>query len=205
MNIDSGNSVSSMLPMSFTSGPQATESLEKLLFVSKTVLLQAVDLLDNHLTSDDQLTVNSRYLPGSTIGKHLRHARDHFQLLLKCMASPAPRTLSYDIRTRNTPMETNLNAAKESLLETIKQLEELVPTANLNDPLILHAVTPFLQEFQSTFGRELWFAALHCVHHWSMVRVIAGEMDIKLSDDFGFAPSTLVYQDHEAPLGKSKI
>ncbi|KAJ2920266.1 hypothetical protein MD484_g100, partial [Candolleomyces efflorescens] len=69
-----------------------------------------------------------------------------------------------------------------------------------------------MHEFQSTFGRELWFASLHCVHHWSMVRVIAGEMmitadqGIKLHEDFGFAPSTLVYQDRqEAPLGRANL
>ncbi|KAM6497947.1 hypothetical protein JOM56_005895 [Amanita muscaria] len=191
--------------MSLPSNITGSDSLEKLLFVSKTVLQQAIDLLENQLGSDDQLTTHSRYLPGSTIGKHLRHARDHFQLLLNVMAMPPPRTLSYDVRVRNTPMETNRNAAKESILDTIKQLEELMPSANSNDPMTLQAVTPFLQEFQTTFGRELWFAALHCVHHWSMVRVIAGELGITLSDDFGFAPSTLIYQDREAPLGKSKI
>jgi len=190
---------------SSTDDDSLSDSVEKLLFVSKTVLLQAVDLLDNHLNCDDQLTTHSRYLPGSTIGKHLRHARDHFLLLLNVMSSPPPRTLSYDIRVRNTPMETSRTAAREVILDTIKQLEEFVPNANLHDPLTLHAVTPFPQELQTTFGRELWFSALHCVHHWSMVRVIAGEMGITLSDDFGFAPSTLIYQGREGPLGKAKI
>lgn len=37
--------------------------------VAKTLLLQAIDLIDNHLTSDDQLTMNSRYMPGSTMGQ----------------------------------------------------------------------------------------------------------------------------------------
>lgn len=43
---------------------QAQEQLA----VAKTIMLQAVELVDNHLTSDGQLTVNSKYLPGSTIG-----------------------------------------------------------------------------------------------------------------------------------------
>ena len=88
-------------------------------------------------------------------GKHLRHARDHFQLLLTAAASPAPRILSYDIRVRNTPMESSRSAARESIQDTIKQLAELVPRANMEDPLTLQAVTPFLQEFQTTFGREV--------------------------------------------------
>lgn len=41
---------------------------QQLLVVARTVLEQAVDLVDNYLTSDDQLTVHSKSLPGSTIG-----------------------------------------------------------------------------------------------------------------------------------------
>ena len=44
------------------------QSLEQLLDVSTKVLAQAIDLLDNSFTSDNQLTVSSKYLPGSTIG-----------------------------------------------------------------------------------------------------------------------------------------
>lgn len=43
-------------------------SLQHLLEVSRVVLQQAVDLVDDDLTSDDQLTVHSQYMPGSTIG-----------------------------------------------------------------------------------------------------------------------------------------
>ena len=34
----------------------------------KVVLQQAIDLVDNSLTSDDQLTTHSQFMPGSTIG-----------------------------------------------------------------------------------------------------------------------------------------
>jgi len=181
------------------------DPLINLLHVSKQILLQAIDLLDNYLTSDEQLTISSKFLPGSTIGKHLRHARDHFVLLLETVSSPSPHSLSYDTRHRNTPMESSRSTARAAIMDTIQQLETHFPLVQMNTPITLHAVTPALQEFQTTFGRELWFAGLHCVHHWSMVRVIAGEMNIHLFDDFGFAPSTLVYQDRQGPLGKAKI
>ncbi|KAG6897922.1 hypothetical protein C0992_009074 [Termitomyces sp. T32_za158] len=146
--------------------------LTSLLYVSKTVLLQAVDLLDNYLTSDDQLTVSSKFLCGSTIGlilqlsrhcmlknvlpgKHLRHARDHFVLLMDSVCSPPPHILSYDKRGRNTPMESSRSAARAALMEAIQQLETHVPLAQMDTPIILHAVTPDLQEFQTTFGREV--------------------------------------------------
>lgn len=131
-----------------------------------------------------KLTLN--VLPSK--GKHLRHARDHYVLLLENLLGPAPHVMSYDTRIRNTPMETSRAGAKDALIETIQQLEEMVPQADVDGPVTLHAITPHMHEFQSTFGREvsvlamtclfraqddsmkLWFASLHCVHHWSMVR-----------------------------------
>ncbi|KAF4572665.1 hypothetical protein EYR40_004254 [Pleurotus pulmonarius] len=176
---------------------------QQLLAVARTVLEQAVDLVDNYLTSDDQLTVHSKSLPGSTIGKHLRHARDHFVLLVESVSSGY--VLNYDVRSRNTPMESSLSEARVALIDAVTRLEKVVPQVDIHQRMILNAITPYPQTLETTFGRELWFAALHCIHHWSMVRVIAGELDIKLTDDFGFAPSTLVHQGKEAPLGKAKI
>ncbi|OSD05959.1 hypothetical protein PYCCODRAFT_1431780 [Trametes coccinea BRFM310] len=118
---------------------------------------------------------------------------------------PAPHVLSYDKRARNTPMETNRQAALDALNEAIAQLQEVVPLARMQEPITLHAVTPFPQVLETTFGRELWFAGLHAIHHWSMVRVIAGELGIKLEDSFGFAPSTLVHMESKASLGKTKM
>lgn len=46
------------------------DALSQQLSVAKTVLLQAVDLLDHYLTCDEQLSVSSQYLSGSTIGAH---------------------------------------------------------------------------------------------------------------------------------------
>jgi len=57
---------------------EAVPSRLQLLSVSKTVLLQAVDLLDNYITSDDQLTINSRFLPGSTIGMPILSTRNNY-------------------------------------------------------------------------------------------------------------------------------
>jgi len=181
------------------------KDLEQLLDVGTSILNQALDLVNDALTSDDQLTVHSQYMPGSTIGKHLRHARDHFTLLLDCVTRPHPYVLSYDVRSRNTPMESSREAARIAIESAIAQLKEVVPGVPLDAPMTLNAITPYSQTMQTTFGRELWFAGLHAVHHWSMIRVIAGEQGIQLDKSFGFAPSTLVHQGKEASLGKAKI
>lgn len=52
-------------------------------------------------------------------------------------------------------METNRQAAKEAIQETIDRLKEVVPRCRLDEPLTLNAITPYEQTFQSTFGREV--------------------------------------------------
>ena len=88
-------------------------------------------------------------------GKHLRHARDHFVLLSNAIASPPPHVLSYDTRSRNTPMESKRHHARDALKEAIAQLEDVVPRVKLDTPMTLNAVTPYMQTLGTSFGREV--------------------------------------------------
>lgn len=44
------------------------KELEQLLDVGNKIIDQALDLIDNSLSSDEELTISSKFLPGSTIG-----------------------------------------------------------------------------------------------------------------------------------------
>lgn len=52
-------------------------------------------------------------------------------------------------------MESSRSAARDALVEAIQHLETVVPNAQMNMPITLHAVTPHLQQFETTFGREV--------------------------------------------------
>lgn len=52
-------------------------------------------------------------------------------------------------------METSREAARTAIENTMAQLKKVVPDVPLNAPLTLHAVTPYSQTMQSTFGREV--------------------------------------------------
>jgi len=54
-------------PLSMTA-MQDDERSSQILTVATTVLQQAVDMLDAHITSDDQLVAHSALIPGSTLG-----------------------------------------------------------------------------------------------------------------------------------------
>lgn len=79
-------------------------------------------------------------------------------LLMECLSSASsPHVLNYDIRSRNTPMESSREAARDALYATIEQLKEIVPNARMEDPITLHAITPYPQVVQTTFGREVLY------------------------------------------------
>lgn len=84
---DSPQLLNGMNHLSLNGNQQHTETemqnLEQILYVSTTVLGQAIDLLENSLVSDEQLTVQSKYLPGSTIGVYCSHTLYTFLQLLR--------------------------------------------------------------------------------------------------------------------------
>jgi hypothetical protein len=55
-------------------------------------------------------------------------------------------------------METSREAARVAIENTMAQLKDVVPSVPLNAPVTLHAITPYSQTMQTTFGREV-------VHH----------------------------------------
>jgi hypothetical protein len=76
-----------------------------LLFAATDILKQCRDMIAS-LPSADSYTAISMYVPGSTIGKHVRHLCDHFRLLLEALQAPDTNqsdsmpAINYDRRER---------------------------------------------------------------------------------------------------------
>ena len=53
---------------------------------------------------------------------------------------------------------------------------------------------------------QLWFVSLHAIHHFSLLRVIAcAELNLKLPDNFGVAPSTLALREYAKGSEKGSV
>lgn len=52
-------------------------------------------------------------------------------------------------------METSIAGARKALLDTIKQLESVVPTMDFDEDITLQAITPHMHSFKTTAGREV--------------------------------------------------
>ncbi|KAI7967165.1 hypothetical protein MJO29_000442 [Puccinia striiformis f. sp. tritici] len=94
-----------------SSQSEAAQEYLKLRTVAISLIDQAINLLENVVNSDTLLTTVSHLVPGSTIGKHLRHLHDHFRILFEAVNSHTTTNqdglLNYDSRERNVPMESS--------------------------------------------------------------------------------------------------
>ncbi|CAO3655032.1 unnamed protein product [Mucor hiemalis] len=157
------------------------------------ILQQAIDLINT--IGDNEYTLPSTVMPAGTIGKHIRHVYDHFNLLYNacCDTTLTHLIVDYDIRARNNPSETDRSIATENLKEL--QLRVAANNIPLQKNLILLAAIDANDEtkyeFDSSFGRELFYSCIHAIHHYASIKAICIEQDIKVPKDFGMAPSTL--------------
>jgi uncharacterized damage-inducible protein DinB len=145
--------------------------------------------------SDASYSTPSSTIRGGTIGKHLRHTLDHFSAVLGVVAEP-DQPIDYDARERNVPMETDRRIAITAMSDLRDQLaaaasEGLERTVRVRVMIDAEGRTA---DLGSTLGRELAFATHHAVHHQAMMKAIATEFGVAVSDQFGKANSTVQFE-----------
>lgn len=134
----------------------------------------------------------------ASIGGHYRHCLDHFNALLE--AAPAG-DLNYDHRERGTLVENDRFAALNATRGLRRSFAELNPdflARHLNVTCKTSYATTGSQVSPTTVGREVMYAVAHAVHHYALIGVMAGIMEVKLPAGFGVAPSTLRHQAQTA-------
>ena len=155
------------------------------------VLRQGESLLNS--LSDDHYTRRLPAVFGSAIGEHYRHCLDHFQSLLHGLDADE---INYDHRERNPLIE---NDRALALAETyrIKHAFGSVPAPFLDCPINVRSKVNYELDtaplIGSTVGRELMYAVAHAIHHYALIAVMCGMLDVALPAGFGVAPSTLNY------------
>lgn len=134
----------------------------------------------------------------SSIGAHIRHAIEFFQCLLVGLdanADTKEQHIDYDKRQRDTRLEVD----KQYAITVLEQIKKQILT--LDNPHLTVTVNETVSPEQtgtyhvtSTVARELMFVHSHMVHHFGIVKLLAEQQNISVTDDFGKAPSTLVYE-----------
>jgi hypothetical protein len=155
------------------------------------VLRQGEALL-NSLSDEDY----RRKLPtvfGSTIGGHYRHCLDHFQTLLLGLDAGE---INYDHRERDSRIENDRTFA---LVETHRVLGSFgsIPAPFLDCPINVRSKANYEVDVAaligSTVGREFMYGVAHAIHHYALIAVMCGILEVAVPAGFGVAPSTLKY------------
>ena len=131
-------------------------------------------------------------LSGNTIGKHVRHILEFFELLV---GSVATGQLNYDHRQRDLQLEVD----PDEVLRRIGAVDRAVQRLELDQPLRLEAELsesvsrPVL--IPSSFARELLYNVEHAIHHMALIQVAvqATFPAVHLPTNFGVAYSTIQY------------
>jgi len=130
----------------------------------------------------------------ATVGKHVRHALDHYAALLESEPA-ADGAVAYDRRVRGGSVETDPDAAVGRAAELRSRIEALGDDRMSADVRISVMMSPDDPEvaMRSTMARELAFVCHHAMHHLAMIKPLARESGVELPAELGRAPSTVAH------------
>lgn len=161
------------------------------------------------MTHTEYNCITEPYFSAST-GKHYRHILDHYTSLIEGLSS---NRIDYDLRNRDSRLETDLPTAIKYSEEIIAQLETLagklknnpdLPESSLQVSQCTSVEDSATQPVESSLERELTFIHSHTTHHFSIIGAILKLQNHAIDADFGVAPSTLIYQEHELEAEQNK-
>ncbi|OIN57499.1 DinB family protein [Arsenicibacter rosenii] len=158
---------------------------------SSDIFRQLTGLL--HQLSNSEYAQPLVVLSGNTIGKHVRHILEFFDILVVGAQTGA---INYDTRQRDMRLETDIAEA----LERMYLLDRSIHRMNLYHPLTLEgdlsADGGNQIQIPSTFARELLYNIEHAIHHMALIQVAVKDSfyHIVLPPHFGVAYSTVHHQ-----------
>lgn len=123
----------------------------------------------------------------ATIGEHIRHIIEIFDsLLLNYEAG----LINYDNRKREASLQLNVNLAISKLNKILSTIDK--PNKNLS---LEHNCISNNALLTTNYFRELLYNLEHSIHHQALIKVALTHFpQIRISDSFGVAPSTLEYR-----------
>lgn len=153
------------------------------------LLAQGTELIGRLSRENYNLKVTACF--NSTIGGHYRHVLEHYQGL---MAALGTGDIDYENRARDSLIETDPEYALGVAQKVGDWLQDTSANGQGDRTLRLASETVEGEMLVTSLGRELEFLISHTVHHYALMAVIAGQVDVALPSDFGMAPSTLKHQ-----------
>jgi uncharacterized damage-inducible protein DinB len=149
---------------------------------------ELADLLEM-IDDDDYVFRPPGRLSGS-VGAHVRHVIDHARAVVD---HDAPAALSYDCRTRQTPVEERRSLGMALLRRAAERVAELGARSagDLSLEVQIARDGPTVR-VASSLERELIFVLQHTIHHQAIVALVLAARSCPVPPGFGYAPATPV-------------
>jgi len=159
--------------------------------VSARILDQIIQVTKQ--LEDQEFRQSLSVLSDNTIGKHIRHIIEFYDLMILGINSGE---INYDQRSHDRVIEENRLLAIEKMnslkieIEKISADSALVLNANysLNKDEPIKIVT--------SYYRELQYNIEHAIHHMAIIKIAINNefSDVKIPEGFGIAYSTIKYE-----------
>lgn len=179
----------------FTIGTMRFEAESNPAYPLIQILQQLVEFISG-LEPEQFSEPGSRYYTSSA-GAHIRHILDHASTLVTGLTSGK---MEYDVRDRGTPIEKNPAIALAEIERIITNLSTVTKSHMTLPAQVRILLSPDgpIQDFKSSFGREVGFVISHSIHHNAILSAMKREWNGKTDGDFGVAPSTIAYQRQQS-------
>ncbi|PXY01038.1 hypothetical protein DF185_10305 [Marinifilum breve] len=165
----------------------------QILLANREILSQLIHLCENITPS--QYCKELSLLSQNTIGKHMRHIIEFYDILIDAYNENKP--ISYDNRVHCNETETSLDLASQRLRKASEWVESGYPAKELILVVSYDSEGKNSISIPSSIERELVYNIEHAIHHMAIIRIaIEKEFpDVKLHKNFGIAYSTIRYRD----------
>lgn len=144
--------------------------------------------------SNAHYTHSSSTLFGASIGQHVRHILEFYQVVFKGLET---NHINYDKRERNVLIETKTEVAMECIEDICDKLEQHTTNQDLILKANFCAESNQSIQIKTTYFRELAYCLEHSTHHQALIKVGLLEVNCMhyIDDTFGLAPATLRHQN----------
>ncbi len=161
------------------------------------VLAQLIELIGSLSAEQYQRSLGQQ--GQHSVGKHVRHIVDHYQSFDHGLSDgESGACVDYENRMREPAVESDPGTACARLAEVSGWLQHLRCISG-QQPLVLNYPTADRAvPIHSSVGRELIFLFSHTVHHMAIIGLLAEQLGVVPSSEFGVHPSTLRHWQREA-------
>lgn len=161
--------------------------------VSTDSLMQLAEVVGQ--LTDSEYARPLEVLSGNTIGKHVRHILEFYELLVNSVQTGQ---LNYDRRQRDLQLEVDTDQALRRIGTINEAIHQLDLNLLLNLEANLSATGTETIQIPSSFARELLYNVEHAIHHMALIQVAVQNAfsAVELPQHFGVAYSTVQHQSH---------